>query len=460
MEQISNYINANEKQYREKWFEALRIPSVSAQPEHKDDVKKMANWLADYIRNELHFESRVISTDHHPLVYGESPKIEGAPTILFYGHFDVQPVDPIHEWISPPFEPTIRNGNVYCRGADDDKGQLLTHLFSVKSFIETQTPLPVQIKYILEGEEEVGSKSLAQFLLKEENRQLLAADVIIVSDNTMISFEKPTITYGLRGLAGFELTLIGPNRDLHSGLFGGSVYNPAIALSKIIAAIIDENGKIQIPEFYDDIIDITDLEHKAFANLDVDEKEFLAAVGLKDNFGEPEYTPIERRCGRPSFDINGLTSGYQGNGSKTIIPAWASAKFTFRLVPNQTPEKITKNVREFIEKRLPPGIQMKLEYNHGAPGMVVPLDSQYVTAAAKSLEKIFQHKIVFTRDGGSIPIVAELKDKLKSEVLLIGFGFDDDAIHSPNEKFALESFRRGIQTSAALIEEIGKLQLS
>lgn len=457
MNKVSKYIEDNKEKFLEQWFEVLRIPSVSAQKEHKSDIVKTAEWLVSFLTEKLGMVSRIIETDSNPLVYAESPKIPNAPTVLIYGHYDVQPADPIEEWKSDPFEPEIRDGKVYCRGANDDKGQWCAHLCGLQTYLALKGSFPLQVKFILEGEEEVGSRALSKFLDDETNRELLACDALLVSDTSAAGPKIPAITYGLRGVVGFELHLMGPNRDLHSGIFGGSVYNPAIALAKMLGAVIDSNGKIQIPHFYEDVEELSDLEREALAKNPYDANENKLALNIDAEFGEPEYTTIERRGARPSFDINGLTSGYQGEGGKTIIPSSASAKFTIRTVPHQDPLKIYENLQEFFESILPPGIRMSLVYQQGSGGMLAPLDGKYIVAASAVLERVFGRKPLFLRDGGSIPIVAKLRDVLDAETVLLGFGLDDDGIHSPNEKFNLDSFFDGILTSALLWDEFGKI---
>lgn len=459
MDRIKHFIDENRDRFLEQWFEVLRIPSVSAQKEHKEDILKTADWLVAFLSKKLGLSARIISTETNPLVYAESPKIPNAPTVLVYGHYDVQPAEPFEAWNSDPFEPTIRDGKVFCRGANDDKGQWCAHLCGLQTYYELHGSYPVQIKFVLEGEEEVGSEALSKFLDEPENRELLACDALLVSDTSAAGPKIPAITYGLRGVMGFEVKLTGPCRDLHSGIYGGSVYNPAIALSKLIASIIDENGKIQVPHFYDDVEELSRLERDALSRNPYNPEENKAQIGVDSEFGESEYTVLERRGARPAFDVNGLTSGYQGEGGKTIIPSVASAKFTFRTVPNQDPEKIYKNLKAFLESELPPGIKMDLTYQQGSGGMVAPLTGKYIVAASNVLEKVFGRKPLFVRDGGSIPIVAKLRNKLNAETVLVGFGLDDDGIHSPNEKFNLESFFDGVLTGALLWDEFGKIKV-
>ncbi len=378
--------------------------------------------------------------------------------MLVYGHYDVQPPDPLGDWISPPFEPTRRDGNIYARGATDDKGQMLTHVKSAEAWLKTAGKLPLQLKFLIEGEEEVGSENLNSFVMASKEK--LRSDVAVISDCSQFGPGQPAITYGLRGLAYFELRLTGPKQDLHSGTFGGAVVDPAIALVKIMAALIDEKGRIQVPGFYDDVLSLSDRERKQFASLPFNEADFKKQIGVDAVSGEEGYTTLERRSGRPTFTINGLTSGYQGEGAKTILPAKASAKFSFRLVPNQDPVKIAKSLEQKLRELCPPGIKMELVQFGGAPGVVVPLESPYVSAAAKAIEHGFGKAPVYIREGGSIPIVSDFRQQLGVDTLLLGWGLDDDNTHSPNEKFCLADFHRGIKVSAALWQELAKIKSS
>ena len=373
------------------------------------------------------------------------------------GHYDVQPPDPLDEWISPPFEPTIRDGNVYARGATDDKGQMLTHVMSAEAWVNTVGNLPIQIKFLIEGEEEVGSEGLTHYLATSEAASKLACDVAVISDCSQFGKDKPAITYGLKGIAYFELFLEGPKQDLHSGTFGGSVMNPANALSHILSALIDKNGRVQIPGFYDDVIPLSEAERQQFAELPFDENAFKHQLGVAALAGEIGFSTLERRWARPTFDINGLTSGYQGEGAKTVLPARASAKFSFRLVPNQAPDKIAAALKKMIAEVCPAGIKAELKEMHHAPGFVLPLDSPYIKAASRAIEQGFGKTPVFIREGGSIPIVTTFSEALGVDTLLLGWGLDDDNTHSPNEKFSLQDFHRGIKASAYLWQELAAI---
>ena len=455
MASLDQFFEEQAERFEGELCELLRIPSVSTNPPGSDDLARAARWVADRL-DKLGFAGEVIETEGHPLVYAESPKVEGAPTVLVYGHYDVQPVEPLDAWISPPFEPDRRDGKIYARGAADDKGQVLTHLFGAEALMETEGRLPLNLKYLIEGEEEVGSESLTAYIGKDSGR--LACDCIVVSDGSQFAPGQPAITYGLRGIACFELRLKGPARDLHSGSFGGSITNPANALAGMLAALLADNGKVQIPGFYDDVAPLSDRERNQFATLPFDERRYLQQIGVSEANGESGFSTLERRWARPTFDLNGIQSGYQGEGSKTIVPSTASAKLSFRLVADQSPEKISKSLEETLQELCPPGIEMELTAMHASGGMVVSLDSPFVEAAASALEHAFGRSPVFTREGGSIPVVSTMHEALDADVLLLGWGQDDDNTHSPNEKFSLADFHRGIRASARLWQEIGRIK--
>jgi acetylornithine deacetylase/succinyl-diaminopimelate desuccinylase-like protein len=448
------FVSQNQSRYEQELCELLRIPSISANSQHKPDTARAANWVADQFRN-MGLKTEVIETAGHPLVFAESPPVPGKPIALVYGHYDVQPPDPLAEWISPPFEPTIRNGNVYARGATDDKGQMLTHVKSVEAWLKTVGKLPLQVKFLIEGEEEVGSEQLYAYMPNAKEK--LACNVIVISDTSQFAPGQPAITYSLRGISYYELRLQGPKQDLHSGVFGGAVTNPANALSTILAQLLDANGRIQIPGFYDDVLPLSPRERQEFGSLPFSDASFMQQIGVTGVTGEVGYSTLERRWARPTCDINGLWSGYQGEGSKTVLPAKAGAKFSFRLVPHQDPAKIVPAVKQFIASRIPPGITWELIEFHSAPAMLTPLESPYMSAAATAIEQGFQKRPVFIREGGSIPIATAFQQHLGADVLLMGWGLDDDNTHSPNEKFHLADFHRGIQASAQLWEELGKL---
>jgi succinyl-diaminopimelate desuccinylase len=454
MSAIDEYLSAQAERFEQELCQLLWIPSVSTDPVHREDIDQAAEWVADHFRR-LGLATEVVPTGGHPIVLAESPPVEGAPTVLVYGHYDVQPAEPLDQWMSPPFTPTRRDGNLYARGAADDKGQVLTHLFSAEAWIAIHGTLPVNLKYLIEGEEEVGSPSLEQFVAERPER--LACDCIVISDGCQFAPGQPAITYGLRGIIYYEIELSGPSRDLHSGSFGGSVTNPANALVAMLGALTGERGKIQIPGFYDDVLPISEHERRQFALLPFDEKQYWSQLGVSDAVGESGYTTLERRWARPTFDVCGLTSGYQGQGAKTIVPAKASAKVSFRLVPNQDPEKITEALEPMLAELCPAGVEMKLRQVAGSPGVLVPLDSPYIQAATRAIEHGFGRSPVFIREGGSIPIITTLHDALQADTLLLGWGQNDDNTHSPNEKFSLADFHRGIKTSARLWQELSRI---
>lgn len=447
----SEYIDQHAAQFEQDLFELLRIPSVSADGAYRADVRRAASWVADQFRR-LQLKTELMETGGNPIVYAETPAVPGAPTVLVYGHYDVQPPDPLDLWISPPFEPAVRDGNVYARGATDDKGQMLTHVKSAEAWLRGPGKLPIQIKYVIEGEEEVGSEHLVPFILAE--RQRLACDCVVISDSSQFGPGQPAITYALRGIAYFELRLTGPKQDLHSGCFGGAVANPANVLCELLTGLVNECGQVQVPGFYDDVLPLSAEEKRQLAALPFSEADFMRQIGVDGLRGEAGYTTLERRGARPTYDINGLTSGYQGEGAKTILPARASAKFSFRLVPKQDPQKIARSLEAFLRARCPEGIKLELVSHSGSPGVVVSLDSPYMGAARRAIEHAFGAPPLYMREGGSIPVVGTFHDVLGVDTLLLGWGLDDDGAHSPNEKFALADYHRGIQASARLWEEL------
>jgi acetylornithine deacetylase/succinyl-diaminopimelate desuccinylase-like protein len=455
MAAIDDYLAEQQQAYEDDLCELLRIPSVSTDPQHASDVHAAADWMVAQFEG-MGLEVELIETDGHPIVLAQTPPVEDAPVALVYGHYDVQPPEPLDEWISPPFEPTERDGNLYARGATDDKGQMLTHVKSVQSLLATSETLPMQVKFVIEGEEEIGSEALHKYI--PEHREKLAADVVVISDTSQFAKGQPAITYGLRGIAYYELKLTGPKQDLHSGTFGGAVTNPAGALVNMLAALVDPDGKVQVPGFYDDVLPMTNEERRQLGALPFNEAAFKDRLGVDSLSGESGFSTLERRWCRPTCDINGITAGYQGEGAKTVLPARASAKFSFRLVPKQDPAKITAALEEMLQSLCPPGIEMELIDMHGSGGMVVSLDSPFLKAAVNAIEKGFGHSPVFIREGGSVPIAAELAEQLDADVLLLGWGLDDDNTHSPNEKFSIADYHRGIRASAHLWKELAKVQ--
>jgi acetylornithine deacetylase/succinyl-diaminopimelate desuccinylase-like protein len=453
MADLDRYLVEQRQRFEDELCELLRIPSVSTGKLHQAEIRQAGEWVANQL-NRMGLRTELIETCGNPVVYAESPPVPGAPTVLVYGHYDVQPPDPLDEWLSPPFVPTRRDGNLYARGATDDKGQMLTHVKSAEAWMRTAGRLPVQLKFLIEGEEEVGSEGVEEFIAQEAAR--LACDVAVISDSSQFGPGRPAITYGLKGIAYFELRLTGAKQDLHSGTFGGAVTNPVNCAARMMASLVDDAGRIQVPGFYDEVVPLTKREREQFAALPFDESAFMEKIGVTGVTGERGYTTLERRWARPTCDINGIWGGYQGGGSKTVLPAKAGVKFSFRLVPDQDPAKIQQALRSHLELLLPPGIQMELIDMH-ARGIVVPLESRYMEAAAQAIEQGFGQPPVFIREGGSIPIVNLFRDKLGADTLLLGWGQDDDNTHSPNEKFSLADFHRGIRTSAYLWSELSKI---
>lgn len=463
MLEFDSYLQENRDRFESDLFEWLRMPSIGTDSAYDNEVRQTADWLAEKFK-DLGLQTEMIDTCGHPLVYAESPHVEGAPTVLVYGHYDVQPPDPLELWETPPFEPTVRDGKVFARGATDDKGQMITHVFGVETYLKTRGSLPVQVKFLIEGEEESGGAGLKAFLNGEYDKDVpikekISADIAVISDCSQYAPGQPAITYGLKGITYFQLNLTGPNRDLHSGGFGGTVANPANVLCKMLAALIDEKGRVQIPGFYDNVQELSQREREQFAALGFSDEEYTQELGLDALAGEDGFTTLERRWARPTFDINGLWSGYQGEGAKTVLPAKAGAKFSCRLVPNQDPKVVNAKMREMLEALCPPGIEMELISVHGAPGFVLSLDSPYMDAASRAIERGFGTRPVFVRSGGSIPVVNSFSQLLGIDTLLLGWGQDDDNLHSPNEKFSLDDFHRGIKSSCCLWDEIAKIEI-
>lgn len=433
----------------------LRIGSVSSDSRAAAAMGQAADWVEQKLRS-AGLNARRIPTSGFDLVYAETPPVPGAPVALVYGHYDVQPPEPLELWHSAPFEPTHRNGNLYARGATDDKGQVLTHIQSVTHWLASGEPLPLQVKFLIEGEEEVGSEGLDRLL--PSLADTLACDCVVISDSSQYGPNQPAITYGLRGILAMEVRVDGPSVDLHSGSFGGAVMNPAIALSHLMSSLIGPDGRIAVSGFYDDCRQPSEAERELIDSLPLDEAALAQQLGVSELVGETGCSTNLRRWARPTFDVNGLTSGHQGEGGKTIIPASASAKFTFRLVPDQDPEKIAADVRDHLQRRLPPGVSLSIQTGHGAPGMITSIDSPVVQAAKAAISDGFGTAPVMIREGGSIPIVARFQAVLGADCLLLGWGQNDDAAHSPNEKFAIADYHRGTLASAYLWQYLGQLR--
>ena len=451
---VIELIEKDENRYLEELKEFVRIPSISADPEKVDKMIDCANWVKGQLDNMGMENTEIIETKGHPSVYGEWCKAEGKPTVLIYGHYDVQPVDPVDLWDSPPFEPTVRNGGLYGRGTVDDKGQILLHMKAVEAHLQAEGELPINIKFLVEGEEEVGSVNLVPLI--KDNLEKLKADLILISDSSMFAKGMPSICYGLRGISYFELRVKGTNGDLHSGSFGGAVINPANALARIIAKLKDENGRILIPGIYDDVLPLTDEERKVFANLPHDDEKYRKMLGAPELFGEEGYSTLERVWARPCLDVNGIISGYTGEGAKTVIPAKASAKISLRLVPNQTPDRVEELFRKYIEEIAPPSVEVEIETLHGGMPYISPIDNPIFDSVREALKKGFKADTVAIREGGSIPIVTDFTELLKSPVILIGFGLPDENAHAPNEWIDLENYQKGILSMAYLYEGLAK----
>ncbi len=454
MEAVINYIKENNANYISELIDYLKIPSISTLEENKRDMQKCASFVADKLKDAGMDRVEIFQTAGHPLVYGEWLGAPGQPTVLFYGHYDVQPVDPLDLWDSPPFEPVIKDGKIWGRGTSDDKGQNFVHIKSVEAFFKTTGRLPVNVKFILEGEEEIGSEHFSEFL--KEKKELLKCDTVVISDTSLYGEGIPTIGYGLRGLCYMEIEVTAANRDLHSGTFGGGVANPINELAKIIAKLHDKNGKITIPKFYDDVIPLTKKERENFKRLKFSDKAYAKELGLKELQGEKGYSTLERVWARPTLDSNGIVGGYTEKGAKTVLPSKATAKISMRLVPNQTPDKVAKLFTNYIKALAPKSVKVEVRNLHGAYPVVVSLDSPAMVAASNALAKAFKKKTVFTREGGSIGVVVDFVKQLKVPAILMGLGLDSENIHSPNEHFSLKSFELGIMSSAYFLDEFAK----
>jgi len=454
MDKVVDFINLSRERYLDELKAFLAIPSVSALPEHAGDVKRCAEWCGEEMRRIGLEHVRLIDTPGNPVVYGDWLHAEGAPTILFYGHYDVQPVDPLDLWLSPPFEATVRDGEIYARGAADDKGQVFMHLKAIEAHLTQNGRLPVNIKLMIEGEEEVGSAHLDDFI--RDHKSELAADVVVVSDSTMFDRGVPSICYGLRGLVYFQIDLRGSSTDLHSGSFGGAVANPAFVLSQMIVQMKDRGGRIKIPGFYDDVRELEPEEREAWARLPFNERKYRKDFGIPKLAGETGYTTLERTWARPTFEVNGLLSGFTGDGAKTVLPAVAMAKVSMRLVPNQRPEKIAELFDAYVRKLAPKTVELKVTRMHGGKPWMTEYDNPFVQAAGRAIEKGFGQKPIFTREGGSIPVVSTFQEELGLPSVLFGVGLPDENAHAPNEKLDLGNFHNGVIASAILYDEIAR----
>ncbi len=445
---LTDYLlEAQERQLKEL-LELLKIPSISSSSKHQADMEQAAKYLADNLK-AAGLSAEIMETNGHPIVYGEYNLHPDATTVLVYGHYDVQPPDPLELWDSPPFEPVVKDGVIIARGASDDKGQVFVHIKGAEALLATTGKLPVNLKFLIEGEEEIGSPSLSAFIKK--NRKLLAADIVVISDGAMLAPETPTITYGLKGLAYIEVQVRSAAMDLHSGAFGGGVPNSINGLASMIAKLHDEQGRVAVPGFYDDVMEISTAEREAFTRVSFDEKDFATEIGVSATPGEAGYSLLERLWARPTLDVNGIGGGFQGEGAKTVIAAKAMAKISCRLVPNQDPDDISEKLGRYLKEIAPAGLEVTVKDLHGGQPAITPLESPAVQAAAKALRTVYGKEVIFARTGGTIPVVSDFQRLLDADVVLIGLGLETDRIHSPNEKFDLINYYRGVRVSAELL---------
>lgn len=452
MEKTIQFLHDHREEMLKELMEFLRIPSISALSAHKEDMAKAASWLMAALEKAGLENVKMMPTGGHPVVYADYLHAEGAPTVLIYGHYDVQPVDPLHQWVTPPFEPEIREGRLYARGASDDKGQIFMHIKVLEAILKTEGRLPYNFKILFEGEEEIGSAHLDTFV--EEHQDLLKADLLVISDTPMLEKGKPAICYGLRGLAGLQIDVKGPNSDLHSGNYGGVVQNPIHALVELLASMRNADGRITIEGFYDRVKPLTDEEREEYRRLNQDEERLRKELGVPELFGEKGYTAMERNWGRPTLEINGIYGGFQGERIKTVIPSEAHAKITCRLVPDQEPDEILSLIEKHIAAHTPPGVTVTTtRFDTGRPYMT-PIDHPAIHAASRAYEKAYGVPAAYIRMGGSIPIVETFVRFLKLPVILMGFGLPNENFHAPNEFFTLENFDKGLDTLAYYWQEL------
>ena len=454
LSKVVEFARSNSDSFTSQLSDFLRIKSISTDPVFASNVADAANWLVDELSRIGFADARSNPTGGHPVVTAELITGIDRPTVLVYGHYDVQPPDPIELWQSPPFEPVVKDGKIYARGACDDKGQVFMHLKAIESYLATGEEVPVNIKLLIEGEEESGSENLASFL--EANKSDLVADIVVISDTAMFADGVPSITTGLRGLAYVQVELTGPNRDLHSGVYGGAVDNPANALSRLIAELHDDNNKITIDGFYDGVLELSDAERQTFRSLPFDSDSWKEAIDIDDVRIEDGFSILEAITARPTLDVNGLWSGYQGEGAKTVLPSRAGAKISMRLVPDQDPAEIAELARRHFEKVVPPTMKLSFTKLHGGKPVLVNTELPAMKAAARAMEDVYNREPFFTREGGSIPIVADFKEILGLDSVLLGFGLNSDAIHSPNEHFGLDRFNQGIETIIRFLYYLGQ----
>ncbi len=452
MGSVATFLKRHRKEYLGQLESLLRIPSISTDSGHAGEVRRAAQWLAEHMKQAGCTKVSVHRTPKHPIVYGEWLEAPDRPTILVYGHYDVQPVDPVELWDSPPFEPTQRNGSLYARGASDDKGQFIIHLNALEAHLETSRTCPVNVKFLIEGEEEIGSPNLDAFI--RSNRGALQCDAVVVSDTAMFAKNVPSICHGLRGLTYLQVEAVGTRRDLHSGVYGGAVVNPAIALAQMLASLKDRRGRIAIPGFYDKVRKLTPAQRRALRALPHSDGRFKRSIGAPALSGESGYSTLERIWARPALDINGIWAGFTGEGAKTVIPAEAHAKISMRLVPDQSSAAIARLVTRHLKQIAPKTIKLRVENLHGGEPWLAPTDHPALQAAGRALHRAFGKQPVFMREGGTIPVVATFDKLLKVPTVLMGIGLQDDNLHAPNEKLDLDNFYRGMEASAFLMEEL------
>ena len=453
MHSINHYLDTHQERFLQELFDFLRIPSISTISSHKQDVEQAAIFVKEKLEKAGADKAYLIPTEGHPLVYGTKMVDHNLPTVLVYGHYDVQPVDPLDLWKTPPFEPNIRDGKIYARGASDDKGQVYMHIKALEAMMQNEM-LRCNVKFLIEGEEETGSANIQKFLQKKENLDLIASDVVLVSDTTLLSMENPSITMSLRGIAAFSIEVEGPKRDLHSGAYGGAVANPVEMLCRILAQVKDADGRILIPGFYDDVVPLSEEERKALQAQPFDLAHYKDDLGIDEVFGEKGYSTIERIGVRPTFEVNGISGGYAGEGIKTVLPAKALAKVTIRTVAQQNTPKLAQKLKDFISSLAPQGVRVTVRSIHGGgeqPFMTNP-DGQGIKAACQAFEKVWGQRPLLTRQGGSIPILSTFQKALGVDVVNLGFGLPGDHIHSPNEHFGVVNFLKGIKTIVAFYE--------
>ncbi|MEM6701399.1 MAG: dipeptidase [Acidobacteriota bacterium] len=450
-------IERDSERYLEELKDYLRIPSVSTDPAFAADVAR----CADFLRTRMEasgLQAEIIETQGHPLVLAERHVSDALPTLLFYGHYDVQPPDPLEEWRNPPFEPTVEGDLLVARGATDDKGQSYAHVKAIDALLATRDELPVNVKFLVEGEEESGGEAIEHYVRSEPGRERLGADAVVVSDSSMYAPGQPSLLYGLKGILYVEIRVTGPNRDLHSGTFGGAVRNPGNTIADIVARLRDpETGRILIPGFYDSVRPLEDWERKEFAALPLDEEEYRKDLGIAATFGEEGYSTLERSWARPTLDVNGLWSGYQGPGAKTVLPAISGAKVSMRLVPDQDPDEIGRSLEAFVAQMPTDGATVEVDVLHGAGPLLVDIEGPFAAAAMSAMQDVWGKPPVKVREGGSIPIVGTLNEVLGAPTLLMGFGLSDDRLHSPNEKFNLSHYYQGIRTTARLLDRAAEI---